>query len=108
MHGELCVRTSLVKKMLKQCVIVLVDSTGLVSETLHPHSTTSCIELLTGAMKIPTTAPGTGPIFLDNLECTSTDNDLLSCRTPFTSVGLASCEHTDDVSVRCLGMSMSV
>ena len=61
-------------------------------------------QLLTGAMIITTTAPGSGPIFLNNLECTSTDNDLLSCRTTFISVGLAQCEHNQDVSVRCLGM----
>ena len=59
-------------------------------------------------MQINTTVSGSGPIFLDNLECTAADNDLLSCRTPFTSVGLAGCEHDQDASVRCPGKDMSV
>ena len=64
--------------------------------------------LPTGAMQITTTSYGSGPIFLDELECTSSDIDLLSCRTTFTSVGLTNCKHNQDVSVRCLGKVYSL
>ena len=60
--------------------------------------------MLTGAVQITTTSFGSGPIFLEGLECTASDNDLLSCRTTFTSVGLTDCEHDQDVSVRCQGI----
>ena len=61
-------------------------------------------KLLTGAMQINTTSFGSGPIFLEGLDCTTSDTDLLSCRTIFTSVGLTGCKHSQDVSVRCQGI----
>ena len=58
---------------------------------------------LTGALLITTISHGSGPIFLEGLECTALDMDLLSCYTIYTSVGLTNCEHSQDVSVRCQG-----
>ena len=55
-------------------------------------------------MQIPSMSGGEGPVFLDNLDCTSSDDDLLSCHTLFTSLGLSNCTHTQDVSVRCTGI----
>ena len=61
-----------------------------------------------GAVPIATTLPGSGPIFLEGLECTTSDVDLLNCPTIFTSVGLTDCQHNQDVSVRCRGMLLSL
>ena len=97
---------SLDKRMLKLFVLVSVVSTALVSMSMDQPSFCPNIHSnqSPGAIQIPTTFYGSGPIFLDELECTSSDNDLLSCRTTFTSVGLTSCNHSQDVSVRCIGM----
>ena len=42
---------------------------------------------------------GTGPILLDELMCTGTENGLLSC--PFTT--MHDCTHAEDAGVRCQG-----
>ena len=51
---------------------------------------------------IPTTTLGSNPIFLDQLDCNSMDTDLLECNR-FLSLGLHTCTHSQDVSVRCTG-----
>ena len=51
----------------------------------------------------PTPGSGSAPVFLNNLDCSSSDTDILSCHTLFSSVGLSNCTHAQDVSVRCLG-----
>lgn len=52
---------------------------------------------------IPTLIPGeNSPIFLEELDCTSTDTDLLQCNS-YSDQGIHSCDHTQDVSVRCTG-----
>ena len=68
------------------------------------HYSSTLLNFITGAIQIPTSLFGSGPIFLDNLDCTASDTDLLSCRTEFTSLGLTECQHNQDVSVRCQGM----
>ena len=45
---------------------------------------------------------GTGPIFLNQLQCTGTETSLLRCRQ-FTELGLHFCDHSQDVGVRCIG-----
>jgi len=45
---------------------------------------------------------GSGPIFLDQLDCNGTENTLLECNA-FTGRGLSTCDHTQDVGVRCRG-----
>ena len=97
--------TFLAKRMLKLYVLVLAVSTALVSDTLVLISVSFIIlQLLAGAMQITTTLFGSGPIFLEGLECSSSDTDLLNCRTTFTSVGLTDCKHNQDVSVMCPGI----
>ena len=50
---------------------------------------------------------GTGPIFLDQLDCRGTENTLLECNA-FTSRGVSICDHSQDVGIRCRGRSMVV
>ena len=47
---------------------------------------------------------GSGPIFLDRLDCGSNDNTLLSCNR-FSTLGLPGCNHERDVGVHCEGVS---
>ncbi len=52
---------------------------------------------------VPTRTPGSSsPIFLEELDCTPTDTDILQCNA-FSARGLHSCSHSQDVSVRCTG-----
>ena len=44
---------------------------------------------------------GTGPILLDNVQCTGAETTLLSC--PSNGVGIHNCGHSEDAGVRCLG-----
>jgi len=44
-----------------------------------------------------------GPIFLDQLACTGSDSNLLECSRGGQILGLASCNHTQDVWVECKG-----
>ena len=90
--------------MLKLYVLVLEVSTALVSDAVVLLSVTFMLKLFVGAVQVTTTSFGSGPIFLEGLECTTSDTDLLSCRTTFTSVGLTDCKHDQDVSVRCQGI----
>ena len=99
---------SLAKRTLKLYVLVLEASTALVSICLILFQSISEIFIyifyyVTGAIQVATTSFGSGPIFLEGLECTTSDTDLLNCRTTFTSVGLTDCEHNQDVSVKCQG-----
>ena len=55
-------------------------------------------EVLSGAQR----DEGSGPIFLEKLLCSSEDTSLLECRT-FTPLGLSTCDHSQDVGVKCTG-----
>ena len=46
--------------------------------------------------------PGTGPIFLDNVACTGTEESLLSCVTA-VPMGTHNCIHSKDAGVACKG-----
>ena len=49
-------------------------------------------------------ASGSGPIYLSNLKCDGTESSLLEClRQDNQPTGLHSCEHHNDVAVRCRG-----
>ena len=46
---------------------------------------------------------GSGPIFLDEVDCSETDSTLLQCRT-FSPLGIHSCSHSQDVAIICEGI----
>ena len=46
---------------------------------------------------------GTGPIFLDQLQCVGSEQSLLECEME-RDVGLHQCGHSMDVHVRCAGI----
>ena len=50
---------------------------------------------------------GSGPIFLDQLQCSGSEQSLLDCPT-FTDVGLHSCDHSMDAGVKCQGLYISM
>ena len=45
---------------------------------------------------------GTGPIFLDNVQCSSSSSQLLEC--PSSPILTHNCKHSDDAGVGCEGM----
>ena len=42
---------------------------------------------------------GTGNVWLDNVGCTGTEEELVDC--PFNTVGSNNCGHSEDASMRC-------
>ena len=50
---------------------------------------------------------GSGPIFLDRVNCMSGDTKVLNC-VPRSIQGLPECNHDRDVGVHCEGMSISL
>ena len=44
---------------------------------------------------------GTGPIWLDNVNCGGTESRLIDC--PARPLGAHNCDHSDDAGVRCAG-----
>ena len=47
---------------------------------------------------------GTGPIYLSELICTGDESSLLDCsRRRHQPIGLQTCDHNQDVAVRCTG-----
>ena len=48
---------------------------------------------------------GDGPIFLSDINCVGSEMSLLECMNPDNlPIGLPFCDHTSDVSIRCIGM----
>lgn len=47
---------------------------------------------------------GSGPIYLERLECSPEDANILDC-PHFSPLGLVNCDHSLDVSIRCTGKS---
>ena len=45
---------------------------------------------------------GSGPIWLDNLACTGTEESLFGCL--HNGVGNHNCRHNEDIGVKCQGM----
>ena len=48
---------------------------------------------------------GTGPVFLEGLECVGTEMSLLECAMN-VPLGISLCDHSDDAGIRCYGMYM--
>ncbi len=53
----------------------------------------------------PSTTIYDRPIFLESLDCRSTDRDILLCNSFSLARGITSCSHSQDVGVRCTGKS---
>ena len=49
-----------------------------------------------------------GPILLDFVSCTFTDNAILECAHNGFGITSAYCDHGDDVGVQCLGQSVGI
>ena len=47
---------------------------------------------------------GTGPLFLDGLQCTGTEAKLLNCYHRGIGVTGYNCRHNDDAGIRCQGI----
>ena len=47
---------------------------------------------------------GTGPILLDNVQCSGNESDILSC--VHNGIGYHNCKHDNDASVECSGTLM--
>jgi len=45
---------------------------------------------------------GTGPIWIDDVQCLGTESDLFTCR--HNGIGNHNCEHYKDASVECSGL----
>ena len=45
---------------------------------------------------------GSGPIWLDNVQCLGTELDLFTCI--HNGIGVHDCDHSKDASVECLGI----
>ena len=45
---------------------------------------------------------GTGPIWLDNLQCLGTELDVFAC--VHNGIGEHDCDHNEDASAECLGI----
>ena len=50
--------------------------------------------------------PGTGPTFLDNVQCSGTETNILSC--PSNAIRQENCNHAADAGVRCPGTNKSL
>ena len=48
---------------------------------------------------------GSGPIFLDDLNCDGMESSLLDCRMIGLGLGIHNCDHSDDAGVKCSGLT---
>ena len=56
----------------------------------------------TGA-RFDSAVEGTGPVFLEQLNCAESDSSLLDCHS-FSAAEPTTCDHSQDVSIQCRGI----
>ena len=61
------------------------------------------VHILGAQTVLPRTFLQSGPIFLDDLSCTTSDDTLEGCSRGIDGIGLTTCSHTKDVWVQCSG-----
>ena len=103
-HIEACHTCSL-QTLCKDLRVLLI--LGVLMSSLTHVPLVSLVRCVTDA-EIITGLEGSGPIFLDRLDCTPNDTSLLECRSfAVYSLGLPQCDHSQDVSIRCRGKYLS-
>ena len=73
---------------------------GCSFDLFYLHSTAG--EAVGGA----TFGAGSGPIFLDDVHCTSTESSLLNCSS--NPIGSTDCTHSQDAGVICEGTTSMI
>ena len=61
-----------------------------------------CLLISLGAVAVSRAGfgQGSGPILLDNVQCTGRETTLLSCQN--NGIGVHNCAHSEDAGVRCM------
>ena len=81
-----------------QVYFIFYDLYSTVVPFLHLFATVyTAPEILTSGFE-----EGSGPIFLDQLQCSESDESLLHCAMGRT-IGLHHCNHSMDVGIKCSG-----
>ena len=61
-----------------------------------------CRELgYSGALQVESFGPGTGQIWLDDVQCTGSETSIEDC--PHSEFGVHNCLHSNDAGVVCIG-----
>jgi len=71
----------------------------LLSKSMHISVSVCCTVAGATVYSFAFFGPGTGPILLDNVQCSGTETRLVNC--PSNGVGSHNCDHSEDASVRC-------
>ena len=107
MPGALCVLTRTLT------LLMLELYAGNWEDTILKVHVFGCAKTLFGKKLIPTTTAytgarfdsaveGTGPVFLEQLNCVESDSSLLDCHS-FSAAEPTTCDHSQDVSIQCTG-----
>ena len=60
-------------------------------------------DLFTGSIPYASVSYALGPIWLDNFQCQGNESSFSNCSRSSDSVITSECDHSDDVSVHCVG-----
>ena len=71
----------------------------LFSKSMHISVSVCCTVAGATVYSFAFFGPGTGPILLNNVQCSGTETRLVNCTN--NGVGSHNCHHSEDASVRC-------